>query len=222
MSAALPVGNGRFVSSGVLDNAVWELKVSDGSTVWRAGFSAEGSGHGDCPAASDGTRVICNYMMPAPGQTYTIAGNKATQRAYALDVKTGAVVWDVPLETGVLPPRNEAAIPLLYDNRVYFGSCVVGFMHALDVTTGHLVWETHVHGVVKGGSVVSGGVLYFGDLGGYLWALDPRTGAVIGDKKMPSGFNVGSPIVVGDTLIIGSRTGTVYALPLDDIRSSHD
>jgi outer membrane protein assembly factor BamB len=222
MSAALPVGNGRFVSSGVLDNAVWELKVSDGSTVWRAGFSAEGSGHGDCPAVSDGTRVICNYMMPAPGQTYTIAGNKATQRAYALDVKTGAVVWDVPLETGVLPPRNEAAIPLLYDNHVYFGSCVVGFMHALDVTTGHLVWETHVHGVVKGGPVVSGGVLYFGDLGGYIWALDPRTGAVIGDKKMPSGFNVGSPIVVGDTLIIGSRTGTVYALPLDDIRSSHD
>jgi outer membrane protein assembly factor BamB len=222
MSAALPVAGNRFITSGVLENAVWDLNVADGSTVWRAGFSPEGSGHGDCPAVTDGTRVVCDYMVPAPGQTYTIAGNKATQRAFALDIKTGATLWDVPLETGVLPPRNEAAIPLLYNGRVYFGSCVVAFMHGLDLATGHLVWETHVHGVVKSGSVIVDGVLYFGDMAGYLWAVDPNTGTVLGDKKMGSGFNVGSPIVVGKTLIIGSRTGTVYALPLDDIRSSHD
>lgn len=222
MSAILPLDNGLFITTGVLDNAVWELKVSDGSTVWRTAFAPEGSGLGDCPPVSDGTRVICDYVVPGPGQTYTIAGNKATERAYALDIKTGAIVWDVPLETGVLPPRNEASIPLLYDKRVYLGSSVVAYMHALDAATGHLVWETHVHGYVKGASVVADGVLYFGDLGGYLWAVDPNTGSVLGDKKMGSGFNVGSPIVVGKTLIIGSRTGAVYALPLGDIRSSHD
>lgn len=222
MSAILPIENGFFLTTGVLDNAVWKLKVSDGSTVWRTAFSPEGSGHGDCPLVSDGKRVYCNYMMPAPGQTYTIAGNKAQQRAYALDLSTGQVAWDVPLETNVLPPRNEASIPLLYDAKLYFGSSVVAFMHALDTNTGRLVWETHVRGVVKGGSVVVDGVLYFGDLGGYLWAVDPSTGKILGDKKMGSGFNVGSPIVVGETLIIGSRTGTVYALPLEDIRSSHD
>jgi outer membrane protein assembly factor BamB len=222
MSAALPLGGDRFVTGGVLDNAIFELHATDGSTVWRTGFSPEGSGHGDCPAVTDGTRVFCNYMMPGPGQSYTIAGNKAQQRAYALDVNTGAVVWDVPLETSFLPPRNEAAIPLLYDDRLYFGSSVAAYMHALDPQTGRLIWEAHVRGVVKGGPVAVDNVLYFGDLAGYLWALDARTGAVVGDKRMSSGFNVGSPIVVGQTLIIGSRTGNVYALPLDDIRSSHD
>jgi hypothetical protein len=39
---------------------------------------------------------------------------------------------------------------------------------------------------------------------------------------MRSGFNVGSPIIVGQTLIIGSRTGSVYAIPLQDIDNSHD
>jgi hypothetical protein len=33
---------------------------------------------------------------------------------------------------------------------------------------------------------------------------------------------VGSPIIVGSTLIIGSKTGTVYAVPLQSIRTSHD
>jgi outer membrane protein assembly factor BamB len=140
MSAALPMGGGLFVTTGVLANAAWELKAADGSTVWKQTFSAEGSGHGDCPPITDGAHIFCNYMMPGPGQSYTIAGNKATQRAYSLDAKTGAIAWDVPLETGVLPPRNEAAIPLLYEKRVYFGSCVVAFMHAVDSATGHLIW----------------------------------------------------------------------------------
>jgi outer membrane protein assembly factor BamB len=65
-------------------------------------------------------------------------------------------------------------------------------------------------------------VLYFGDLQGYLWALDEATGKVLGSKKMGTPFNVGSPIVVGRTLVIGSTTGRVTALPLDDIRSAHD
>jgi hypothetical protein len=33
---------------------------------------------------------------------------------------------------------------------------------------------------------------------------------------------VGSPVVVGKTLIIGSDSGSVMAVPLDLIRASHD
>ncbi len=53
-------------------------------------------------------------------------------------------------------------------------------------------------------------------------AVDTKTGRAIGDKKMPSGFNVGSPIAVGQTLIVGSRTGSIYAVPLSEIRMHHD
>ncbi|HVA33612.1 MAG TPA: PQQ-binding-like beta-propeller repeat protein, partial [Candidatus Baltobacteraceae bacterium] len=219
MTAALPVGNDRFVTIGVLDNAAWELKASDGSTVWRTAFPASGSGQGDCPPVTDGTRVFCNYVMPAPGQTYTSSGSPAVERAYALDVHTGAKVWDVALQSGILPPRNEAAIPVLANGLVYFGGSLAPYMHALDTVTGRLVWQTRVDGPVKGGAVVVDDTLYFGDLTGHLWALNARTGAVIGKQKMPSGFNVGSPIVIGDTLIVGSRTGSVYAVPLEEIRT---
>jgi polyvinyl alcohol dehydrogenase (cytochrome) len=95
-------------------------------------------------------------------------------------------------------------------------------MHALDASNGLTVWEMPTRGAVKGGVVAIGGIVYFGDLGGYLWALDAKTGRLMGDKFMHTSFNVGSPIVVGKTLIIGSDSGSVIAVPLATIRSSHD
>ena len=222
MSAILPVGNDAFITSGVMDNAVFSVRASDGKTLWRTKFSDYGSGFGDCPPVSDGKNVYCNYMMPVPPEQYTIATRPATQHMYAIDVASGAVRWDINLESGTLQPRNEASIPLLAQNMLFFGNAVAPWMHALDPPSGRLLWRTVTRGPVKGGPVYFEGAVYFGDFKGYLWALDAKTGAVIGVKKMPSGFNVGSPIIVGRTLIIGSRTGSVYALPVDTIRSSKD
>jgi outer membrane protein assembly factor BamB len=143
-------------------------------------------------------------------------------RAYALDAKTGKKLWDVLLQKGMLPKRNEAAIPLLARGTLYMGSSVSPYVHAIDPQTGRIKWRIQTHGPVKGGIVEAGGTLYFGDYGGYLWAINAGNGAVVGVKNMRTAFNVGSPIVAGQTLVIGSRGGTLFALPLASIRSSHD
>lgn len=222
MVAALPVAGGRFATSGIDTNAVWLLNAKDGSVVWRRDFSAVASGLGDCPAASDGTRLYCNYVMP-PSTTLPVQTERqAVMRAYAIDLRTGKRVWDVALDKGVLPKRNEAAIPLLANGTLYFGSSVDSSMHALDPQTGTLKWKHSTHGSVKGGVVAVDGTIYFGDLGGYLWALDAKTGNVIGVLRTGTPFNVGSPLVIGQTLVIGSRGGTLVAVPLKQIRGSHD
>lgn len=222
MVAALPVGSDRFVTSGVQANATWQLRARDGSVVWKTVFSPAASGIGDCPPASDGHRIFCDYIMPPSSATPVITGSSALQRAYALDVATGKKLWDVPLESGVLPERNEASIPLVADNSVFLGSALAPFVHAFDPQTGHIKWRTQVRGPVKGGIVWLDGTIYFGDLAGYLWAIDGRTGKIIGDKKMGTSFNVGSPIVAGKTLFIGSLGGTVFAVPLKTIRGTRD
>jgi outer membrane protein assembly factor BamB len=222
MSAALPVGDGDFVTTGVGSNAVWRLHADGGTIVWRSAFSKGASGIGDCPPVSDGSRVFCDYVSPVLPDQWTVIGDLAVERAYAVDVRNGAPLWDVALEAGTLPGRNEAAIPLLANGMLYLGSAIAPWMHALDAATGLLVWEMPTRGAVKGGIVNVDGAIYFGDLGGYLWALDAKTGRVIGDKFMNASFNVGSPIVDGKTLIIGSDSGSVIALPLDAIRGSHD
>lgn len=222
MTAMLPVGDGDFITSGVGSNAVWRLHAADGSVVWRSSFSKGASGLGDCPQVTDGTRVFCDYVSPVFPDTSTVIGNLTAERVYALDLTTGAPVWDIALESGSLPIRNEAAIPMLYGGMLYLGSAVAPWMHAIDAPSGMLVWQRQTRGAVKGGIVEVDGTIYFGDLGGYLWALDATTGRVIGDKQMRTPFNVGSPIVVGETLIIGSDSGSIIAIPLEDIRNAHD
>src|SRR5579863_7509908 len=197
MTAALPIGDGDFITAGVGANAAWRLHADGGGVVWKSAFSRGASGIGDCPPVSDGDRVYCDYVSPVLPDISTVIGNLTVERVYALRVNDGAPVWDVALESGALPIRNEAAIPLLTAGRLYLGSAIAPWMHALDASSGLLVWEMPTHGAVKGGVVAVDGVVYFGDLGGYLWALDATTGRLLGDKFMHTSFNVGSPIVVG-------------------------
>ncbi len=222
MTAALPIGHGDFITAGVGSNAAWRLHADGGSTVWRSAFSKGASGIGDCPPVSDGTGIYCDYVSPIWPDLSTVVGNLTVERAYALRVVDGALMWDVALDSGSLPERNEAAIPLLANGLLYLGSAIAPWMHALDASSGTLMWEIPTRGVVKGGIVDVNGIIYFGDFGGYLWALDARTGRIVGDKFMHTSFNVGSPIVDGKTLIVGSDSGSVIAVPLETIRSSHD
>ncbi len=222
MVAALPLPGGRFVTTGIDANAVWLLSAKDGSVIWESQFSGLASGIGDCPPVTDGSLIYCNYVMPPTSATPVQTERAAKFRAYALDAKTGKKVWDVLLEDGIVPQRNEAAVPLLAGGTLYMGSSVAPTMHAIDPKTGAVKWRMTTHGPVKGGIVDVDGTLYFGDLSGYLWAVKADTGAVVGVKNMHSSFNVSSPIVAGQTLIIGSKGGSIDALPLSTIRSARD
>jgi outer membrane protein assembly factor BamB len=190
--------------------------------IWRADFSPVASGLGDCPPAADAARVYCDYAMPPTSAVPAQTERNASFRAFAVDLHRGKKLWDVQLETGVLPKRNEAAIPLLAENTLFLGSSVAATVHAIDPAGGQIKWRTNTHGAVKGGIVDVGGTLYFGDLGGYLWALNASNGQIVGVKNMHTPFNVGSPIVAGQTLIIGSRGGTLWAVPLATIRAGRD
>ncbi len=218
MSAAVPVSNTSFVTSGVLHNAILRVDSRTGAIVWRSNpFPKDASGIGDCPLASDGARVFGEYVVPDSGDNAPI-GQNVREHAFALDAQSGALLWDAALESGPLPINNQAGIPVVKDGVLYVGGAAAPWANALDAKTGRSIWKTEIYGPVKGAFVVKSGVVYFGDLSGALWALNAGTGAKLGDESLPTAFNVGSPIIVGNTLVIGSFTGSVYALPLDSIR----
>lgn len=218
MSAAVPLDKTSFVTSGVLHNAVLRVDGRNGAVVWRSDpFPNDASGIGDCPLASDGERVFGEYVVPESGNNAPI-GQSVREHAFALDARSGALLWDVALESGPLPINNQAGIPVVKDGVLYVGGAAAPWANALDAKSGRVIWKTQIYGPVKGAFVIKDGIAYFGDLSGALWALDAGTGAKLGDESFPTAFNVGSPIIVGDTLVIGSFTGSVYALPLDSIR----
>lgn len=213
MISMLPLPGADVVTAGLEPNAVFRINARTGKTRWESKLPASASGIGDCPPVFDGKRIYCNYVAPPPHKTIAVR-SPARMHAYALDAATGKKLWDVELEGGILRPRNESAIPLLADGVLFMGNALAPFVHALDPATGHIRWKRTVGGPVLGGAVDVNGTIYFGDLTGNLWALDARTGRVQARRNMGTAFNVGSPIVVGKTLFIGSLGGDVLAIPL--------
>lgn len=223
MSAILPLANGRFATSGAFENRVEQRKANNGALIWSRRFPEYYWGFADCPFATDGRALFCDYVGPPRGtSTVYHAGRIAVEHAIALSIGDGHVEWDTPLESGPVPVWNRAAIPLIVGDTLYVGAANSPFVHAVRTGDGTVRWHVRVRGPVKSGIARKDGVLYFGDLAGYLWAVGMKTGNVIGTMNAHTQFNVGSPVIVGNSLILGSNTGAVMAVPLDTIRSAHD
>lgn len=222
MTSVLDTGP-RLYLTGRYENGVDAFRAADGARLWKHSFSPIDGAFGDDPLASQGASIVGVYLEPiAPGPfgapvTY---GSKAREHVYALDERTGRLLWDVSLNAvhGEVPKYNQAAIALIYGNRIYVGSAVAPVVTALDMR-GHALWQLRVPGPVKGGMAALDGVVYFGDLAGYLWAVDARSGRALGTIATDMHFNVGSPIIVNGSLVIGG-TEDVLAVPLADIRKS--
>jgi outer membrane protein assembly factor BamB len=222
MTNLLVVG-GVVYFGGRFPNVIYGLHVADGSPIWMHSFPARYGAFDDCPLATDGSRVFGMYATPLANSkgAMTLAGVPARQHVYALDARSGRVRWDAALAvTGSEPAYNESAIPMYAGGMLYDGSPIAPVVTALDAATGRVKWSVRVSGPVKGGLVVRDGVLYFGDLKGTLWAVDAASGRAIGSIQTDVSFNVGSPIVLNDSLVIGSAQGPVLAVPLADIRAS--
>lgn len=208
---------------GRFPNAVYALGATNGATLWMHSFPTRDGAFDDCPLATDGSQIFGMYGAPlsAARSAIILEGVGARQHVYALDARTGRLRWDTALAvTGKEPSYNESAIPMYAAGTLYDGSPIAPVVSALDARTGRVKWSLRVGGPVKGGLVLRDGVLYFGDLGGTLWAVDVATGRALGHLQTDLTFNVGSPIVLNDSLVIGSAGGPTIAVPLENIRTS--
>lgn len=219
MTNVLLIGR-RAYFGGRAPNAIYALSADNGATLWTHSFLPRTGAFDDCPLATDGSRIFGMYGESlVPG--IVLAGRRARQHVYALDAASGRLLWDTSLHvTGVEPTYNEAAIPTYAQGTLYDGSPLAPVVVALDARTGRLRWLLRVSGPVKGAFVLRDAVLYFADYSGKLWAVNATNGHVIGSVQTDLTFNVGSPIALNDSLVVGSQEGPVIAVPLKDIRAS--
>lgn len=223
MSSIAPADNGRLLlSAGVAPAEIFALRT-DGATAWKHTLPRNASGLADTPIATDGNDFATTmYLTPQNSEPFVYVDHPVVQRLIAFHASSGKPRWDVALEQGVLRTKNWAAIPILANGRIYIGSELKPYVHAINARTGRLLWKQRLHGLDQSAGVVKDGVFYVGDSTGMLWAFNAETGAVIGSKQFADGFRVGSPIIVGRTLIVGSNNGYVWAVPLNDLLTSHD
>ncbi|HNT54906.1 MAG TPA: PQQ-like beta-propeller repeat protein [Anaerolineaceae bacterium] len=160
-------------------NLVWEYET--GQPIWAS-------------PVSDGT-------------TAYIAG--MDHHLYALDVKTGKLVWDQDLGAAML------YTPALSDSGQLYVSTLKNTVVARDAKTGAENWTWQGAAAVWAQPALKDGFLYFGDQLGTLYCLNAETSAVAwsveagGEDKVAS---FGTPLLLDDVVIYAMENGELVAV----------
>lgn len=89
---------------------------------------------------------------------------------YALDSKTGAKKWSFSTKGSW-----ENNSPALHEGKVFFGTSIPSFVHAVDAKTGELIFTVETSAPIFSSMAVAGNTLYFGTFDGKLTAVDLKT-----------------------------------------------
>ncbi len=176
--------------------------------VWQTEFPKVIAGLDDVPPAVHGNLVV----------TTALEGNRETPEhfMYALNRKNGKIVWKKSLGKGEMVSNNKSGAPMIYDNKIYVGSPITKTFYAYDLKTGEQIWK-YKNEVMKAPPVAQNGIVYFSNTLGYVYALDADSGEELGKKKLNGKLAPAGPVIVNDTLFVGSQDSKVYRLPLTDI-----
>lgn len=89
---------------------------------------------------------------------------------YAIDAVTGKQKWSFANEGSWV---NNS--PMVYEGKVYFGTSIPGILHAVDAKTGAALFQLPTGTPVFSSMAVANGMLYMGNFGGKLTAIDLKT-----------------------------------------------
>ncbi|MBK7172169.1 MAG: PQQ-like beta-propeller repeat protein [Bacteroidales bacterium] len=107
--------------------------------------------------------------------------------------------------------------PVLSDGIIYWGSGS-GIFYALKADSGELVWKFETGSHVHTTAAIDQESVYFGSFNGYVYALNLMDGSLrwkfktVGHQYFPKGEVQGSPVIIGNQVIIGARDYNLYAL----------
>lgn len=150
----------EVVGAGQKSGTYWLVDATTGAVVWSAA-AGPGSAVGGIQwgTATDGRRVYLvetNFFR----QPYTLPDGQVIDYSSiaALDVRTGAVVWQIPE-----PHAGIAQGAVTVANGVLYAGSLAGYMYAIDAATGRVLWEARGEGSSNAGPAVVAGSVYWGN-----------------------------------------------------------
>lgn len=195
------------------------LDASTGKTVWKGQIAnAVNTGMGDVsPAVADGIVVT-----DAVSSAQTVGGKVTMDVAVrAFDADSGEPLWTHMMGRGPKPPSFKGGVPMIHDGVVYVGAPVRSIYQALDLKSGTLRWTWAVPqpgpaGAARSPATFHDGTLYISTVGS-VFALNPKTGTLIGSKDIGGRFGIVSPTIVGGTMYLGNSWDWIIALPISEV-----
>ncbi|MGY0691306.1 outer membrane protein assembly factor BamB family protein [Virgibacillus sp. FSP13] len=209
MSAPNISGDSLYVGSGRPQPYVFlAYNLQTDKIKWQTEFPDVFSGLDDVPPAVSGNTVV----------TTALEGDSDNPEhfMYAMDIETGEIIWKESLGTGEFVKNNKSGAPMIYQGNIYVGSPITKTFYAYDLKTGEQLWKFK-NEIMKAPPVAEDGIVYFSNTKGFVYALDAETGEVLRKKELGGKLAPGGPVIINDTLFVGSQDSNVYAVPLTDI-----
>lgn len=124
---------------------------------------------------------------------------------YAIDAKTGWVIWRYRLGSGSI------SSPATKGDYVYVGDSD-GELSCINIHTSKKSWAFSTDNQINGSPAVYKNAVYFGSIDGNIYSLTADKGEIRWQYKT-KGPITGSPVAANDVIYIGSTDQTLYALP---------
>jgi outer membrane protein assembly factor BamB len=212
--AASPSGiEGRSAADGTIQ---WQLPLAGISAplLWDTGWLIAGGESGDVVAirAGDGSVLWRQTLSGAVQIRPSIAAERlyvplANSRVVALDLFTGATIWETRIGGAPLE-----ILPL--DDRLFLGARD-RFFYCLSLRDGRRRWRWPVRADIVGAPVVDESHVYLVSLDNVLRALDRGNGAQRWRRPLPMRPGHG-PVRVGEVVIVSGLSPDIRGYRTDD------
>jgi len=157
-----------------------------GTLKWVTPFQADQAIWGS--PVSDGTNVYFGTLG---------------RQVYAVNAQTGRQTWVQTVDGAIL------GTPVLGPNNTLYVGTYGGVLVALNTRNGEIIQQQTASSWIWSGPAQDGANVYVGDASGMFYAF-PMTGAGQPWTQQLNGTIVGSPLVSGNTIIVGTESGNVY------------
>ncbi|HEU0198219.1 MAG TPA: outer membrane protein assembly factor BamB [Nevskiaceae bacterium] len=203
---AAPVSDGQTVVVRSVDGRVYGLNARDGMRIWS--FSR-----------AEPQLTLRGQSMPLiVGDNVLVGEDDGT--LVALDLTDGKPQW----QQAISLPTGRSALERLVDIDagltagplgVYVDS-YGGTLARVDPVSGTVAWKRPLKswsGMALGGS---DDLLYVTDDDGYVWALDPHSGAKAWEQKALQYRSLSAPALQGQAVVVGDLAGYLHWLSATD------
>jgi len=175
-----------YVGSG--DDHLYALDAYDGKPKWPGGFRTRDD--------------VASSPAVANGLAYFLSRDMIL---YAAHDATGKLKW-----TTRIGAMARSSSPVVSENTVYLAAG--NFIQAYQAKSGHMKWGISLRTAITSTPAVANGILYVGCRNGKLYAFT-TAGKLKWSTPVDLGAPIyGSPIIAGDTVIVGANKGTLIAV----------
>lgn len=203
------ITNGIMYFGGADPFTFFAVNLNTKKILWKRSFPQVGWGLDDVPP------VISNHLVITTALEKNKQGS-IDHYVYAMNAKTGKMVWQTDLGSGKLVPNNKSGAPMIYKGKIFVGSPVTQTFYGLNLKTGKKLWSFH-SGVMKAPPVAYQGIVYFTTKAGDVYALKTANGNLLGKKHLGGALAPAGPIIINNYLIVGSQDHNVYMVPTKQI-----